>query len=552
MFKRSFLILVILSLAISLCSSCNPIQENNEVVSNLNKYMAALEENTRFQGVALVEKDGKVLIHEAYGMSDANGKIKNSRDTTFLIGSVTKQFTAMAILQLQEKGLLNVYDKLSKYIPDYPRGSEITLYNLLTHTSGIAEIDLFVLKSKEIKLENVINSIKDKPMDSEPGEKWSYNNSGYILLGYIIEKVSNLSLEEYLKKYFFTPLEMTNTGVCYKNGKKMYAALGYSGYLEIEPVNDKDLMEMAFGAGYLYSTANDLLKWCKGILEERLVRKKTLEQIFNTCENTGDSNYYGFGWFVSQKDQSKEVYHGGNTPGFTSIISMDLERKQKIIILSNKGFLDVDSIKNNLKEIISGKNISLPTKRKEIKISSEKYDQYIGTYQFNINQNIVILKDGSNLFAQFIGQGRTAIYPESENKFFFKKIDAEITFYRDGKDEIQSLELLQNGKNTTALKIDDSTEAINAAKVDPAIYQKYVGDYGISQDFKMSITCQNNRIFAQVTGQQKIEIFPESETQYFYIVLGVKTTITFKFDDKDTLTGAVAAAAGHEYNLKKL
>ncbi len=218
-------------------------------------------------------------------MANFEQSIKNTSQTTFPIGSMTKQFTAMAIMQLVEKGMINEQDKISKYIPDFPNGNDITIYNLLTHTSGLVIFNelpgFFTMKPEDLQnIDNVINLFKNKPLNFKPGTKFEYCNSDYLLLGYIVEKVIKMSYEDYLQKNIFKPLNMNDTGVSYKGKEKMYNSNGYSGYLDVFPVSDEIVLDGVHGAGELYSTTEDIYRWNRALNTDKLVNKATMGKYF--------------------------------------------------------------------------------------------------------------------------------------------------------------------------------------------------------------------------------------------------------------------------------
>ena len=214
----------------------------------------------------LVARDGKILFEKAYGLADIENHVPVTAETKFRIGSISKQFTAAAILKLQEQGKLSVEDKLTKYYPDYPRGGEVTLRHLLTHTSGIHSYTdkpgFMDSVTKPIKSDALVKSFENDPFDFDPGQKWSYCNSGFFLLGCIVEKVSGESYEEFMRKTFFEPLGMRNTGVHHSDAELKNVALGYDGGPK-RAVNWD--MSWAGGAGALYSTVGDLYRWNEAI-----------------------------------------------------------------------------------------------------------------------------------------------------------------------------------------------------------------------------------------------------------------------------------------------
>ena len=256
-------------------------------------------------GVAvLVSKDGKVLFKKSYGLADRENGRKVQPDTKFRIGSVTKQFTAAAILKLQEQGKLSVNDKLSRHLPDFPRGDDVRLRHLLTHTSGIpshtSKPDFMRKVVSPVKPEQVIDTFKNDRFDFEPGEKHIYRNSNYFLLGHIASKVSGKSLDAFLQSEFFKPLGMKNTGVYRNDAPPDGEALGYSyegGGLK-HAINWD--MSWAGGAGALYSTVGDLNRWNEALFAGKVLNQSTLESAFaGATTSDGKETNYGYGWKIA-------------------------------------------------------------------------------------------------------------------------------------------------------------------------------------------------------------------------------------------------------------
>ncbi|MDP4183035.1 MAG: serine hydrolase domain-containing protein, partial [Bacillota bacterium] len=211
-------------------------KDDLETQRRLNQYMDAAANNNNFHGEVLVEKGSRILLSKGYGMADYEKSIPNTSSTKLAIGSITKQFTSMAVMQLYEKGKLKLTDKLNKFFKDFPRGNEISIHQLLSHTSGIVNYtqleEFYKLAPEDLKSDNIIKLLYNKPLDFEPGQSWNYSNSNYLLLSKIIEKLSGMSLEEYMEKNIFKPLDMKNTGACFSKGKIRLSAKGYTGYLD--------------------------------------------------------------------------------------------------------------------------------------------------------------------------------------------------------------------------------------------------------------------------------------------------------------------------------
>ena len=229
--------------------------------------MAARVKRDHFSGSILIARDGKVLFSQGYGMANLEHDVPNTPQTKFRLGSITKQFTAMAIMILQERGKLNVQDKVKKYLPDAPKAwDEITIHHLLTHTSGIPNYTAFpeFLKTLPVRvtLKELIAKFKDKPLDFKPGEKFRYSNSGYVVLGQIIETASGQNYPTFMKEAIFDPLEMNDTGYDNATAIIKHRASGYTRRLGIVLTNcDYVDMSIPHAAGALYSTVEDLLKW---------------------------------------------------------------------------------------------------------------------------------------------------------------------------------------------------------------------------------------------------------------------------------------------------
>jgi CubicO group peptidase (beta-lactamase class C family) len=293
----------------------------------------------------LVSQNGKILFEKAYGLADREHHVPVIPQTTFRIGSVTKQFTASAILKLQEMGKLSVNDKLSKYVPDFPRGNEVTLRHLLTHTSGIHDCrntpDFFSRVTKPTTTKANIKDLKSQkePYDFEPGTKWSYDNAGYLLLCYVVEKVSGQNYGDFLRENFFQPLGMTNTSVYRTHLGLPHEALGYS--LDTNGFKRAVNWDMSWaaGSGALYSTVEDLCRWNEGIFNGRVLNATSLKAAFTPVkmyENQLNSDTgYAFGWFIRRYRGLQEISHGGDLDGFCSMLLWMPDEKFTVAILAN-------------------------------------------------------------------------------------------------------------------------------------------------------------------------------------------------------------------------
>ncbi|MCF6462001.1 serine hydrolase [Clostridium sp. Cult1] len=530
------------------------ISKDKDKQAELDAYIKALEKHQNFHGSVLVAKDGEVLLNKGYGFADFEQNTNNISQTKFAIGSITKQFTAIAIMQLNEKGLLSVEDKISKYFPDFPNGDSITIHNLLTHTSGLTNytnlsefLDIDLNNKDPMK---TIELIKNLPLEFEPGKEFSYSNTNYVLLGMIVEKITDMSLEEYLQKNIFTPLNMSNTGSYYIEDNQFPDATPYTGFLEVYPVDDELVLTQAYGAGNIYSTVEDLYRWDRALSTEQLVKKETLDKIFTEYITMPGAGSYGYGWMIADTDMGRQIFHGGNTMGFTANIARYPEKDLFVVILTNSAYYDTTSLTNALTSIVLDKDYEMPEVLKEIEIEDPNlYDNYIGKYEFIDGTYINITKIEDKLYAQVTSQNAFEILPLSNNRFFAKDVDIRIEFIKNEEEKITELVLEQLGMTFVCKRVEDIEEK-KEIEIDPKVYDNYVGEYELAPNVIIKITKEDNSLYAQLTDQDKFEIFPESEEEFFYKVVDAK--ITFQKDDTGNVTHLILYQNAQEIPANKI
>jgi CubicO group peptidase (beta-lactamase class C family) len=336
----------------------------DEVASKLDEYMTALTKLGQFGGSVLVARDGRVLLSKGYGLANAEWDIPNTPTTKFRLGSIAKQFTAMAIMQLDEKGKLKVEDPVCKYVPECPESwRKIAIHHLLTHTSGIPSFtsfpDYIPTLSQPSLVSKTVERFKAKTLDFEPGTKFAYSNSGYVLLGYILEKVSEQDFSEYLDQNIFGPLKMQNSGYDSFGAVLKQRASGYmrrAGKLANALYID---MTIPHAAGALYSTVEDLYLWDQALYSEKLVSRPSLKRIFTPFKDD-----YAYGWFVTKRFNRKLINHGGGINGFSTMIDRYPDDKAAVIVLSNVEGSAVGPAARALAAIIFGEKYEMPRERK--------------------------------------------------------------------------------------------------------------------------------------------------------------------------------------------
>jgi len=475
---------------------------------------------------ALIVKDGQVVLRKGFGMANLELGTPVSPDMVFELGSITKQFTAAAILLLQERGQLQVEDEITKYLPDYPaHGQKITVENLLTHTSGIPSYtglpEWMPRVREEMKLADLIAMFKDKPLEFNPGERWEYDNSGYILLGAILEKVSGKSYEQFVEEEIFQKLGMTHSR--YGHAEEL-VPLRASGYEK----NDKGFynarylsMTQPYAAGSLMSTVDDLAIWDRALDGETLLKKASLDRMFTSFKlKSGLFTHYGYGMGISELAGKRLLAHSGGIFGFTTMIVRVPEERLLIVILSNNEASDPEPGALALR--IAAKALGQPFEdRKPIALDAKTLDEYVGVYRFDAETVRIITREGTKLFSQRSGGRKAEILASSRDDFYYPDDDSRLRFRRDAQGKVIGADMVHSfGPDERGAKTTEAPpKERQAVKVDPALYDAYVGEYELAPGFSLVITREGGQIFAQATGQQKLELYPESETRFFLKVV---------------------------------
>ncbi len=341
-------------------------------IEKIDALMKLYSEYGQFNGTALVADHGKIIYEKGFGLADMEWNIANQPDTKFRLGSVTKQFTSMLILQLVEQGKIKLNGNITEYLPDYPKktGNKITIHHLLTHTSGIPGYTEFPNFSRDVirnpsNLQSIIKLFADSALLFEPGTRFSYSNSGYFLLGAIIEKVTGKPYEQLLQENIFGPLGMNNSGYDHQTSVITNRARGYekrfstyvnAGYLD---------MSVPFSAGALYSTVHDLYLWDQALYTEQLLHKETRGLLFKKYIPAFEGGY-GYGWIIgttpvgNSSERVQIVRHDGFINGFSASILRIPSDKHLIVILNNTGSAPLGEITRAIIGILYAKPYELP------------------------------------------------------------------------------------------------------------------------------------------------------------------------------------------------
>ena len=442
-----------LATLVVLSSACTRSLAQDPTV-RMQQIIKSYVDDKTFMGTVLVEKDGKLLINEGYGSADLEWKIPNIPSAKFRLGSLTKQFTAACVLLLEERGKLKVEDPVSKYMPDAPAAwQKITIYNLLTHTSGIPNYTSFpeyrLIEWKDTTPAELVARFRDKPLDFEPGSKFSYSNSGYVVLGYLVEKISGQSYGDFLQENIFKTLGMADTGMDSTAAILPQRAQGYQPSAHGIEHAGYTSMTGPFSAGALYSTTGDLVKWEKGLFGGKVLSAASLAKM-----TTPFKEDYGFGLLVRTRDGHKLITHGGGIEGFNTSLNFYPDDKLIVVVLGNLNGGAPDQIASYLGRVALGQPVVLNSERKEISVAPAILADYAGTYQLTptIN-NVISVKDG-HLMTKLGNQPELQLYAESETKFFLKVADAQVEFFRDPSTHaVTHLTMYQGGGEREAKKL---------------------------------------------------------------------------------------------------
>ncbi len=535
-------------------SSASIAQSKAEKIDQLiNTYVAY----GKFNGSVLIAEQGKVLLKKGYGIANMEWDIPNKPNTKHRLGSITKQFTALLILQLAEEGKLDLQAPISTYLTDYPKetGAIITTHHLLTHTSGIPNYtsfqDFMRDKSRDPYTPKEFSKVFDeKELDFQPGEKFSYSNSGYFLLGLILEEITGETYEQLLHDKIFTPLNMKDTGYdlhedIIKNRASGYEKRG-NGYVNARYLD----MTIPYAAGSMYSTAEDLFKWDQVLYTTKLLPQKYMDMYFEPYVKAFGNLDYAYGWSVGNEqignsnDSIYAIGHGGGINGFNTNISRATSDQSLIVLLNNTGSAPLNSMTRAIRGILYDKDYQMPKKSvaddvlatielKGIDAGITHYYKIKDHDDFQLREsemnNIGYVLMGEKRYeeASQVFQLNVEAFPNSSNTY-----DSLGESYMElGKKELaiknyrKSVELNPNNHNGIEfLKQlgDDVSDLEKDVVVADTILESYIGKYELKPGFVLTVTKEGKQLSAQATGQPAIEIYPKSETEFYLKVVNAQ------------------------------
>jgi len=480
-------------------------------VARIEQLIRARADDKTFMGTVLVARGDEVILSKGYGSANLEWNIPNTPSTKFRLGSITKQFTAAAVLLLAEQGKLALEDPVKRHYPNAPAAWDaITIRHVLTHTSGIPNHTSFpefqTGRLMPATPEKTIGYFRDKPLDFAPGERMSYSNAGYVLLGYLVERVSSQSYADYVRDNVFKPLGMNDSGYDLNATIIHSRASGYTmtpGGIRNAPYVD---MTVPHGAGALYSTTEDLLRWTQGLFGGRLLSADSLAKM-----TTPFKNNYAFGLVVSDVGGRKMIQHNGGIEGFNTELRYYPDSKITVAVLANLGGPAAGQLAGQLGGLAHGDAVRPSSERTSIELPRDQLDRLVGSYSLAPTANMVITVEGNQLMSRLGPQPVVPLFAESETVFFPRVVDAAIEFELDASGKAAALVLRQNGAERRGPRVAERTEVA----LPLAVLERYLGSYRLQPGVDLVITLESGQLMSQATGQGKAPLFAEAETKFF-------------------------------------
>jgi CubicO group peptidase (beta-lactamase class C family) len=538
--------------------------------AELDKLMNQAHINGVFNGSVLVAENGKVIYRKAFGYANKEIKQLLKPEFCFDLASVSKQFTAMGIMILKERNKLSYDDKITKYFPEFPAyGKDITVRNLLNNTSGMPKYEPFITKDNYTNAE-ILKIIEEREaLEANIGDRYVYNNAGYVMLGLIVEKVSKMSLAEFLKENIFQPLKMKNTLV--GDTPKIDLKNRAFGYSVIGELDDFEVGHT--GSGSMFSNVDDLFLWDQALYTEKLVSKKTIEEAFTPVVlNDGSVSNYGFGWFLTP--EKKAVNHSGSDFGYRNFIMRDLDKQNTYIWLTNAGnAIPKDKINVAIENILASKPYEIPKItvisefQKTLKANSVDDAIIITAKSIQSNPNHFAMDDAAinELGYKYLNENKlaeafsifkfnVALNPNSSNVY-----DSLGEIYLLQKDTINAIENYKksvnlNPDNANAKKVlkklgIETTDMITEVKVAPEVLKTYLGKYELNENYSFTVTENKGQLYIQGTGESITTVYPMAKNRFYSKIITAQ--FTFNSDEKGHID-SLTLNMGKDINAKKV
>lgn len=511
-------------------------------------------QNGETVGVVVAQVDASGVSVHAFGQASRQPDRPVDGRTLFEVGSITKVFTAILYEQLVEQGKIGPDDPIDKYLPEGTKtpqrgGKPVTLRTLVMHTSGLPRMPGNFKPGNpgdpyaDYTFEQLYACLSDCKLEREIGAKYEYSNLGMGLLGHLLERATGQSYEQLVIERICRPLGMPDTCMRLSAEQQDRFAAGHAGDSAVPHWH----LPCLAGAGALRSTADDMAVFLAAFLGLRQTSLgELLARTYEPRHPAGDDLHIAHGWHVYTRFGTEIIWHNGGTGGFRSWCGFRPDRRQGVVVLSNSTH-DIDDIGRHLLE----PRWAIKNVREIIVPAPEVLDRYVGYYQLATGAVLHVTRDANQLFAQLTGQERYPVYATSPTEFFYKIVDAQLTFQSDSKGQVSGLILHQGGDQKAKRMPPDYKPPVvrQAVSVAPEVLEACAGRYEFAPGAVFDIALRDGALFARLTGQPELPIYPESESKFFY--QAVDAQLTFLKDENGRVTGVVLHQMGMSQRARR-
>jgi CubicO group peptidase (beta-lactamase class C family) len=557
--------LVFAVLSTAAAQSPSPVPSNEEIRKILIQRIDEAKQSVGIV-VGVIEPAGRRIV--SYGALAKGDKRPLDGDTVFEIGSVSKVFTSLLMSDMVQREEVVLSDPVATYLPNGVKvpergGRVITLKDLSTHTSGLPRMPTnFSPKNPanpyvDYSVEQMYQFLSGYTLPRDIGAQYEYSNLGGGLLGHVLARRAGMDYEALLRSRIATPLKMTSTAITLSPELKARLATGHND--KLAPTSNWDLPTLA-GAGAIRSTANDLLNFIAvplGYTTSPLA--PSFERMLSVRMPTGQPGMdVALAWHIFTMDGL--IWHNGGTGGYRSFIGYDPKKRVGVVVLSNaETNLGVDDIgrhllNTNIPVVPPDSPMFQPPKdHKETTIDPKQFDIYVGRYQATPEILLTVSREGTDFYAQLTGQPRFPVFHESERDFFFKVVDAQLTFQVDAQGRATAVVLHQLGRDQRFPKIEGEPEQSwfghKVNPIDPKVLDSYAGKYQVAPNVVTTVIAENGHLFMQALGP-KLEVFPETARDFFLKI--VDTQFTFEVDAQGRATAVIQHLNGKDQRAPRI
>lgn len=502
------------------CSIYQNVSSQTSGVEEFNKLLVPYFKTNEPGGVVMVAKNGQIIYEKAFGMANMELDVPINDSTIFYIGSNTKQFTAVAILQLMEKGKIQLHDTLGRYISSCPYPvSSITIQQLLSHTSGLGdnnETEAYkLIDRKDVTPIELVNYFINLPMDFAPGSKWAYNNANFYILGYLIEKLTSKSYADYVTENIFSPAGMSDTYMGKELSIIKNRAPGYTNFrMGIQNTRITTIGAL-YSSGGIQSTTEDMLKWNRALKTGKLLKPKIVQLLYTPqILLNGKVTSYGMGFHLQELHGSPALRHGGLVEGFTSETLYLPQEDVYIVMLLNEETSKIPIVA--LVRIIAGLAINKPYSFDETPINKNELKRFSGLYENEMGELVNITEQNEHLIWQRPNGVVYTLHYAGNNEFFFDKDYLRTEFTSDGAGKIKSLKFSQVDIGLTEwFKTTKPLLKLSPERVADSLLKRYAGKYLLTNYDTITISRDGPVLFYQMNNKPKQILAAESNTSFF-------------------------------------